>query len=47
MTMRAMSTVRFSRHATRVRPFAVLDEASSPSLLFCAGARAATSSFVR
>ena len=47
MTMRAMSTVCFSRQATRVRPFALRCEASSPSLLSCAGARAATSSFVR
>lgn len=47
MTMRAMSTVCFSRQATRVRPFALFDEALSPSPLSYAGARAATSSFVR
>ena len=33
MTMRAMSTVCFSRQATRVRPFALFDEASPPSPL--------------
>ena len=33
MTMRAMSTVCFSRQATRVRPFALFDEALSPSPL--------------
>ena len=33
MTMRAMRTVCFSRHAIRVRPFDFSDEAFSPSPL--------------